>query len=94
MGHQLACRAAVDGKPPVSKTLLSTTIPTSELFAQTRRLTFAAVAFFVTSLAAPTSYAQSSGPYAGMAGKWALNLGAKVQGEPGTVRGNLVYEAK
>jgi hypothetical protein len=30
----------------------------------------------------------------GMAGKWALNLGAKVQGEPGTVRGNLVYEAK
>jgi hypothetical protein len=71
MGHQLACRAAVDGKPPVSKTLLSTTIPTSELFAQTRRLTFAAVAFFVTSLAAPTSYAQSSGPYAGMAGKWA-----------------------
>jgi hypothetical protein len=30
----------------------------------------------------------------GMAGKWALNLGAKVQGETGTVRGNLVYEAK
>jgi hypothetical protein len=30
----------------------------------------------------------------GMAGKWALNLGAKVQGESGTVRGNLVYEAK
>ena len=30
----------------------------------------------------------------GMAGKWALNLGAKVQGEAGTVRGNLVYEAK
>jgi len=26
--------------------------------------------------------------------KWALNLGAKVQGEAGTVRGNLVYEAK
>jgi hypothetical protein len=30
----------------------------------------------------------------GMAGKWALNLGAKVQGEAGTVRGNLVYQAK
>jgi hypothetical protein len=30
----------------------------------------------------------------GMAGKWALNLGAKVQGETGTVRGNIVYEAK
>ena len=30
----------------------------------------------------------------GMAGKWALNLGAKVQGEAGTVRGNLIYEAK
>jgi hypothetical protein len=30
----------------------------------------------------------------GMAGKWALSLGAKVQGETGTVRGNLVYEAK
>jgi hypothetical protein len=30
----------------------------------------------------------------GMAGKWALNLGAKVQGEAGTIRGNLVYEAK
>jgi hypothetical protein len=30
----------------------------------------------------------------GMAGKWALNLGAKVQGEAGTVRGNLPYEAK
>jgi hypothetical protein len=30
----------------------------------------------------------------GMAGKWALNLDAKVQGEPGTVRGTVVYEAK
>jgi hypothetical protein len=30
----------------------------------------------------------------GMAGKWALNLGAKVQGEAGTVRGAVVYEAK
>jgi len=30
----------------------------------------------------------------GMAGKWQLALGAKVQGEARTVRGNLVYEAK
>jgi hypothetical protein len=30
----------------------------------------------------------------GMAGKWQLVLGAKVRGEAGTVRGNLVYEAK
>ena len=30
----------------------------------------------------------------GMAGKWQLSLGAKVQGEAGTVRGNVVYEAK
>jgi YtkA-like len=30
----------------------------------------------------------------GMAGKWVLNLGAKVQGEAGTVRGSFVYEAK
>jgi hypothetical protein len=30
----------------------------------------------------------------GMAGKWALNLGAKVQGEAGPVRGSLVYQAK
>jgi hypothetical protein len=30
----------------------------------------------------------------GMAGKWQLALGAKVQGEAGTVRGNLVYEAR
>jgi hypothetical protein len=30
----------------------------------------------------------------GMAGKWQLALGAKVQDEAGTVRGNVVYEAK
>jgi hypothetical protein len=65
MAHQLVYRAAVDGKRPVSKTS-----PTSELFAYTRRLTFVAAAFFMTSLAAPTSHAQSSGPYAGMAGNW------------------------
>ena len=29
----------------------------------------------------------------GMAGKWALNLGAKVQGEAGTVRGTVTFKA-
>ena len=64
MGLQLVYRVAVDGKRPVSKTSR-----TSAFFAQTRRLT--AVAFFMTAIAAPAAYAQSSGPYAGMAGKWA-----------------------
>jgi hypothetical protein len=63
MGLQLVYRAAVDGKRRVSKTDQAT-----ELFAQPRRLTLAAVAFFVASLAAPASYAQSGGPYAGMSG--------------------------
>ena len=65
MGHQLVYRVAVDGKRPVSKTSR-----TSEFFAQPRRLTLAAVAFFMVTLAAPTSFAQSGGPYAGMAGNW------------------------
>jgi hypothetical protein len=64
MGHLLVCRAAVDGKPPVSRIN-----PTLELFAHARRLTFAAVAFFVTCLAAPASHAQV-GAFAGMAGNW------------------------
>lgn len=63
MGHQLAYRVAVDGKHPVSKTNR-----TSETFAHMRRLTFAAVAFFMAS--ASVSYAQS-GPFAGLAGNWA-----------------------
>jgi hypothetical protein len=71
MGLQLVYPAAVGGKRRVSKCCLSKTRRTSEFFAHTRRLTFAAVAFFMTSLAAPASYAQSGGPYAGMAGKWA-----------------------
>ena len=64
MGHQLASRAAVDGKHPVNKASQP-----SE-FAQTRRLTFAAAAFFIASLAASASQAQSSA-FAGMAGSWA-----------------------
>ena len=64
MGLQLVSRAAVDGKRPVSKAS-----QTSDFFAKARRLTFAAVAFFLTAFAASTSYAQSSA-FAGMAGTW------------------------
>ena len=64
MGLQLVSRAAVDGKRPVSRAS-----QTSEVFAKARRLTFAAVAFFLTAFAASTSYAQSSA-FAGMAGTW------------------------
>jgi hypothetical protein len=64
MGLQLVSRAAVDGKRPVSKAS-----QTSDFFAKARRLTFAAVAFFLAAFAASTSYAQSSA-FAGMAGTW------------------------
>ena len=64
MGLQLVSHAAVDGKRPVSKAS-----QTSKFFAKARRLTFAAVAFFLTTFAASTSYAQSSA-FAGMAGTW------------------------
>jgi hypothetical protein len=64
MALQLVSRAAVDGKRPVSKAS-----QTSEFFVNARRLTFAAVAFFLTALAASTSYAQSSA-FAGLAGTW------------------------
>ena len=64
MGLQLVSRAAVDGRRPVSRAS-----QTSEVFAKARRLTFAAVAFFLTAFAASTSYAQSSA-FAGMAGTW------------------------
>jgi hypothetical protein len=64
MGHQLVYLVAVGGKRPASKTSR-----TSERFAQARRLTFAAVAFFMTAFAASTGHAQS-GPFAGMAGSW------------------------
>ncbi|MFB9264532.1 hypothetical protein ACFFWD_15355 [Bradyrhizobium erythrophlei] len=64
MGHQLAYRAAADGKHPVSK--LSST---SEFLAKARRPAFAAVAFFMAALATTAGHAQSS-PFAGMAGSW------------------------
>ena len=63
MVHRQAFRAVVDGKLPVSKT------NRTSLFAQTRRLTFAAVAFCIGTLAASTSHAQSSA-FAGLAGNW------------------------
>jgi hypothetical protein len=64
MAHQLAYLAAVDGKPPVSRENR-----TSELLARARRLTFAAVAFFIVAFATSPGYAQSSA-FAGMAGRW------------------------
>ena len=64
MVHQLESRVAVDGKRPVSKP-----DQTSNLFAQARRLTFAAVAFFMTGFAASTAHAQASA-FAGLAGTW------------------------
>ncbi|UFX48821.1 hypothetical protein HAP47_0020020 [Bradyrhizobium sp. 41S5] len=64
MGHQLAYRAAADGKHPVSKIT-----SVSSFFAIARRPAFAAAAFFVTALASTASHAQSS-PFAGMAGTW------------------------
>lgn len=64
MGHQPASRAAVDGKRPVNRAS-----QTSDFFAQARRLTFAAVAFFLAAIAASATHAQSSA-FAGMAGTW------------------------
>jgi len=64
MGLQVAYRAAVDGKRPVNKA--SRLIKT---FACSRRLAFVAAAFFAASTA--SGYAQSGGPFAGMAGVWA-----------------------
>src|SRR5882724_3383583 len=64
MALQLVFRVAVDGKRPVNKASQP-----SKFFAQARRLTFAAAAFFMAAFAASTSYAQS-GPFAGMAGTW------------------------
>jgi hypothetical protein len=64
MALQLVSRVAVDGKRPVSKAS-----QTSNLFANTRRLTFAAAAFFMATLASAESHAQASA-FAGMAGNW------------------------
>ena len=62
MAHQQAYRAAVDGKRPVNKTgRLAETLVFS------RRLAFAAAAFFVASTG--LGHAQS-GAFAGLAGSW------------------------
>jgi hypothetical protein len=62
MAHQRAYLAAVDGKHPVNKAGRL-----AETFAYSRRLAFAAAAFFAASTA--TGHAQS-GPFAGLAGNW------------------------
>jgi len=62
MAHQQVYRAAVDGKRPVNKASRL-----AEPFAYSRRLAFAAAAFFAASTA--VGHAQSS-PFAGMAGNW------------------------
>ncbi|HEY0849375.1 MAG TPA: hypothetical protein VGD96_05640 [Bradyrhizobium sp.] len=62
MAHQRVYRAAVDGKHPVNKASRL-----AETFAYSRRLAFAAAAFFAASTA--VGHAQS-GPFAGMAGNW------------------------
>jgi len=64
MGHQQVCRAAVGGKRLACKSGL-----TSRLFAHPRRLTFAAVAFFLAAAASSASHAQVNA-FAGMAGNW------------------------
>ena len=70
MGHQLAYRAAVDGKLPVSKSKILKNTTISALFAKARRPAFAAVAFFMVAGATTASHAQAGGPYAGMQGTW------------------------
>src|SRR5262249_47777344 len=62
MAHQRAYRAAVEGKHPVNKAS-----GLAEPFAYSRRLAFAAAAFFAASTA--VGHAQS-GPFAGLAGNW------------------------
>ena len=64
MGHLRAYRAAVDGKHHGNNPK-----QTTQSFAGTRRLIFAALALFAASFASSTSHAQS-GPFTGMAGNW------------------------
>lgn len=64
MALQRVLHAAVDGKQPVSKPSRTTAFPTTA-----RRLTFAAVAFFMAIAAGSPSHAQSS-TFTGLAGTW------------------------
>jgi len=63
MGHLLAFRAVVDGKPPVNN--LSSAI---QFIVHARRLLIAAVAFLLVALTGTASHAE--GAFAGMAGNW------------------------
>lgn len=65
MGHLRVYRAAVDGKHRGNKTGL-----TAKIFVVTRRLIFAAVAFFFVCVSGAASYAQT-GTFNSMAGNWA-----------------------
>jgi hypothetical protein len=65
MGHLRAYRAAVDGKHRGNKIGL-----TAKIFVVTRRLIFAAVAFFLASVCGSESHAQT-GTFNSMAGNWA-----------------------
>ena len=64
MAHLQAFRAVVDGKRRGNRP-----DRTSEFIQNTRRLLFAAIAFFMTGISVTPSYAES-GPFAGMAGNW------------------------
>ena len=61
MARQQGFRAAAVGKPRGNN---------ATAFAVIRRLMFAAVTFLVAAISGSASYAQSSGPFAGMAGSW------------------------
>jgi hypothetical protein len=63
MGHLLAFRAAVDGKPPANNAG-----PAIKFIANARRLLVAAAAFLLVALAGTASHAE--GAFAGMAGNW------------------------
>jgi hypothetical protein len=65
MGLQRAYLAAVVGKHRGNKSN-----GTIDPFIAVRRLLIAAAGFVVASVSAPVAHAQSSGPFAGMAGTW------------------------
>ena len=79
MGHPRVCRAAADGKRRGNKLrqtaeIFTAEIVTAEVFAAEvikviRRLTLAAVAWFMVTVSGSASFAQS-GPFTGMAGNW------------------------
>jgi hypothetical protein len=66
MGHQVAYRAAADGKHRGNEINFGLTS-----LAHIRRLLIAAAVLFGTSVATSPVHAQAGGPFAGMAGNWA-----------------------